>query len=160
MSEDLLQLIEEATRLELNVAEVYLGFHHRFREDADFWWKLVIEEKNHASLLMNGKQYFLKAGMFPAELVGNSLDALVNANHELERIIRQEKEAPLSRRAAFNLAVRLEELAGEIHFQHAMREKENPPEALRLFQELNEDDMNHASRIRNYMRKNGIDETP
>ena len=77
MTENLRQLIDEAIKLELNVAEIYLGFHHRFSEDAGFWWKLVNEEKNHAGLLKNGKQFFLDAGMFPVELVGTSLDAIV-----------------------------------------------------------------------------------
>ena len=158
MNENMLQLIEEAIKLELNVAEIYLGFHHRFPEDANFWWKLVLEEKNHAGLLKNGKQFLLDAGMFPSELVATSLDAIVNENHELERILLQEKETPLSRASAFNLAVKLEESAWEIHFHHAMRERRNTSEGLKLFQNLNADDKDHADRIRNYMRQNGIDE--
>ena len=158
MSENLLQLIEEATLLELNVAEIYLSFHHRFPEDASFWWKLAIEEKNHAALLRNGKQYFLSAGMFPEELVCNSLEAITNANKELKNILRQEEDAPPSRAVAFNLAMKLEELAGEIHFQHAMQQVKHPSEAIKLFQSLNEDDKDHADRIRNYMRQHGIEE--
>jgi len=73
MSDDLRRLIDEAIKLELNMAELYLSFHNRFSEDAGFWWKLTIEEKNHASLLKSGKQYFLDAGMFSSELVGESL---------------------------------------------------------------------------------------
>lgn len=160
MNENLLELIEEAIKLELNVAEIYLSFHHRFPEDAGFWWKIAIEEKNHAALLRNGKQHFLDAGMFPNELVGNSLEALINANNELKSILRQEEgDAPPSRAAALNLALKLEELAGEIHFQHAMQQTEHPSEAIKLFQSLNEDDKDHADRIRNYMRQKGIEET-
>ena len=156
MSEDLRQLIDEAIKMELNVAEVYIGFHHRFREDAAFWWKLAIEEENHAGLLESGEQYFLDAGMFPGELVDTSLNALVNANHELERMLIQEREAPMSRESAFNHAIKLEELAEEIHFQHAMQEKRNSSESLKVFQSLNAGDKDHADRIRNYMHQNGI----
>jgi len=159
MSEDLRQMIEEAIKLELNVAEIYLSFHHRFPEDAGFWWKIAIEEKNHAALLRNGKQFFLDAGMFPDELVGNSLAALIDANNDLKNILRQEKEAPPSRDVALNLALKLEELAGEIHFQHAMHETGQLSESIKLFQSLNEDDRDHADRIRNYMRQHGIEET-
>ena len=159
MSENLKQLIEEAIKLELNVAETYLSFHHRFPEDAGFWWKIAIEEKNHAALLKNGKQHFLDAGMFPSELVGDSLEALINANNDLKNILRHEEESPPSRAAALNLALKLEELAGEIHFQHAMQQAEHPSEAIKLFQSLNEDDKDHAERIRNYMRQKGIEET-
>ena len=159
MNEELRQLVSEAIKLELNVAEVYSGFHHRFSEDAAFWWKLAIEEYSHAGLLENGRQHFMDAGMFPSELVGTSLNALVIANHELKGILRQEKKAPImSRASAFNLALKLEGLAGEIHFQHVMQEREKPSEAVKLFQSLNADNKDHADRIRNYMRQNGIDE--
>jgi len=158
MSEDLKQLIEEAIKLELNVAEIYLSFHHRFPEDAGFWWKIAIEEKNHAALLRNGKQHFLDAGMFPSDLVGNSLAALIDTNNELKSILRQEEEVPPSRAAALNLALKLEELAGEIHFQHALQQAAHPSDAIKLFQSLNEGDKDHADRIRNYMRQNGIEE--
>lgn len=158
MSDDLRQLIEESTRMELNVAKVYLSFHHRFTEDANFWWKIAIEEENHAALLLSGEQYFLDAGMFPVELVETSLATLKNLNRELESIIRYEEESPLSRAAAFNLALKLEESAGEIHFQHAMHETEHPSEAIKLFQSLNEADVDHADRIRGYMHRKGIGE--
>lgn len=156
MSDDLRQMIEEATRLEINVAKVYLSFHHRFPEDANFWWKIAIEEENHAALLLSGEQYFLDAGMFPVELVDTSLATLINLNNELERILRHESEDPPARAAAFNLAIMLEESAGEVHFQHAMHETEHPSEAIKLFQSLNEADVDHADRIRNYMRQKGI----
>ena len=159
MSENLRQLIDEAIQLELNVADIYLSFHHRFPEDAGFWWKIAIEEKNHAALLRNGKQFFLDAGMFPEELVGDSLKSLISANNDMKSILMQEKEAPPSRAAALNLALKLEELAGEIHFQHAMQQTKHPSEAILLFQSLNEEDKDHADRIRNYMRMNGIEET-
>lgn len=156
MSDDLRQLIEEATRLELNVAKVYLGFHRRFAEDADFWWKIAIEEENHAALLLSGELYFMDAGMFPVELVCTSLATLIDLNNELECMLVHESDEPLSRAAAFNLAITLEESAGEIHFQHAMHETEHPSKAIKLFQSLNEADVDHADRIRNYMRQNGI----
>lgn len=158
MNDDLRQLIEEATRLELNIARIYLGFHHRFPDDANFWWKLIIEEENHAALLVSGKQYFLDAGMFPGELVDTSLATLKSLNGELEHIIRQDKESPMSRVAAFNLAVKLEESVGEIHFQQAMHATERPTEAIRLFQRLNKADLDHADRIRSYMRQESLGE--
>lgn len=157
MSENLRQLLEEAIKLELSVGRVYRNFHHMFREDSDFWWELALEEKNHAELLERGRRDFLAAGMFPPELVGNSLEALVNANNEVKSILSEEKKAPSTRSAALNLALHLEELAGEIHFQHAMQQAENPSDAIRLFQMLNKDDKSHADRIRNYMLQNNIE---
>ena len=164
MSEDLRQLnlrqlIEEAIKLELNMAKAYLSFHHRFAEDADFWWQIAIEERNHAALLKVGEQYFLDAGMFPSELVDTSLESLVNANNELECALMREKVTPPTRESAFNFALRFEESAGEIHFQHAMQKAEHPSEAIKILRSLNEADKDHANRIRSYMHQNGIVET-
>lgn len=159
MSEELRQLIDEATKLELNVAEVYIDFYHKFHEDAGFWKKMALEERNHAALLENGKRLFLDAGMFPRELVGESLKALINANNELGDILKQCKQATPSRAVAFNLALKLENLAGEIHFQHAMQQANHPSEAIKIFQSLNENDRDHADRIRQYMHQNGIEIT-
>lgn len=155
MSENLQQLIEEAIKLELNVSRVYRNFHRMFPQDADFWWRLSIEEKNHAALLESGKRSFLAAGMFPAELVGNSLEALINANHELQSILKD--GTPPSRAAALNIALDLEELAGEIHFQNAIQQADNPSDAIKLFRTLNKNDKDHADRIRKYMLQNDID---
>jgi hypothetical protein len=156
MSETLRQLVKETIKLELNVAKLYLSFHNRFPEDADFWWRIAIEEKHHAALLRSGEQYFLDAGEFPSELVATSLTAIINFNSELESMLKQKGEAPQSREFAFNFALQLEESAGEIQFQHAMQETEYSSEALKLFQRLNEGDIDHADRIRSYMHQNGI----
>ena len=157
MSKSLRRLIEEAIKLEFNMAEIYLSFHHRFPEDASFWWQVALEEKHHASLLRSGEQYFLDDGLFPGEIVGTALDTLVKLNSELKCILGQEKASPpLGRAFAFNLALKLEESAGEIHFQNVMQETEQPSEAIKLFQSLNDADKNHAERIRSYMRQKGL----
>lgn len=161
MSEDLRQLnlrrlIEEAIKLELNMAKAYLSFHHRFAEDASFWGQIATEERNHAALLKIGEQYFLDAGMFPSELLDTSLESLIKANTKLESTLMRERDSPLSRASAFNFALKFEESAGEIHFQHAMQNAEHSSEAIKILQCLNEADKDHANRIRSYMRQNGI----
>lgn len=96
--------------------------------------------------------------MFPSALVGESLEALVDMSSAMEGILRREIEfPPLERILAFKLALKLEESAGEVHFQHAIQQAKNPSEAIKLFQSLNEDDKDHAERIRRYMRKNGME---
>jgi len=164
MSEELRQpnlrrLIEEAIKLELNMAKIYLSFSRRFAGDANFWGQIATEEGNHAALLKIGEQYFLDDGIFPSELVDTSLESLMSANSELECILGQEGGTPPSRAFAFNFALRFEESAGEIHFQHAMQNAEHPSEAIKILQSLNEADKDHANRIRGYMHQNGIAET-
>lgn len=157
MNKNLSELIDEAIKLEMNVARIYLNFHFIFREDADFWMKLYNEEKNHAALLEKGKQNFLDAGRFPVELVGSSVESFVEANRKLKGVLKE--ESPPSRVAAFNLALNMETLAGEMHYQNAMQQVENPSDIVKLFRALNKDDKDHASRIRNYMREHGIEIT-
>lgn len=157
MNNNLSQLIDEAIKLELNVAALYMSFHHTFPEDSSFWWDLTLEEKNHAALLKSGRQHFIQHGLFPSQIVNTKLEVLVQANNELERLLEEHKETPPSRESAFNLAIKLEESAGEVHFQRAM-EKEPDSPAMELFARLNKDDKDHARRIREYMRDKGIDQ--
>ena len=61
---DLLQLANEAMRLEYNVSKLYMIFRDSLPEDTEFWWKLVIEESNHAALIKSGLDYFMQKELF------------------------------------------------------------------------------------------------
>ena len=65
---------------------------------------------------------------------------------------------PPSREIGFNLALKIEMSAAEIHFQNTMT-KSTDSEVLKLFQRLNPDDKDHAERIRAYMKEKGIEES-
>ena len=116
---------------------------------------MVIEEKNHAALIRSGLEYFLPAGRFPAELLPPILDGLQKTNRRLTDMIEGFRNRPPSREEAFNTALRVEQSAGEIHFQRAMA-KEADSDIMELFQRLNKDDMDHADRIQAYMEQKGI----
>ena len=62
MGNKLKELANEAIQLELNVAKLYMTFQTIFPQDDEFWWDLVIEEQNHASLLRSGVEFFMQAG--------------------------------------------------------------------------------------------------
>ena len=151
---DLLQLANEAMQLEYNVSKLYMIFRDSLPEDTEFWWKLVIEESNHAALIKSGLDYFMPEGVFPYEIFP-SIDDLREANKELRSLHNKYETHPPSREVAFNVALKTEMSAGEIHFQSAMA-KSTDSEVLKLFQRLNQDDKDHAKRIRVYMKKNGI----
>src|SRR3989304_1700819 len=103
MDDNLSRLIDESITLELNVAALYLSFCNTFSEDLSFWWNLAaMEEKNHASLLESGRRYFVKAGLFPSQIVNMTVESLVQANSELKRLLEEQKEIPPSRESAFN----------------------------------------------------------
>jgi len=156
MNEEVSELIKESIQLELNVAELYLVFHHAFPDDADFWWRLFIEEKNHAALIRSVEEGFMPAGILPEELLSSSLDKIREANTAIVALIARFKTAPPSREDAFSIAHKLEESAGEIHFQSFMT-KETESRIDEIFQRLNRGDKDHARRIRSYMEKHGIE---
>lgn len=155
MNNELTQLSEEAIQLELNVSELYFLFFELFAEDAEFWWQLSLEEKNHAALIRSGIDFFMQADLFPAELLTASLSSLRKATDKLISLRQQYQAIPPSREEAFNMALMTERSAGEIHFQQIMT-KSPASRMVKLFQTLNEDDKNHAERIETYMKGNGI----
>jgi ferritin len=53
------------------------------------------------------------------------------------------------------VALKMEMSAGELHFQHTMSRPADS-KVLKLFQTLNQDDKDHAKRIRDYMKENQI----
>lgn len=155
MNDDITALIEESINLELNVSEVYSLFHQSFPADLNFWLNLAQEEKNHATLIQSGQEHFEPKDMFPQNLLAHSLQNLKNTNSKLHSLIKNIESTPPSRQEAFNIALELENSAGELHFQKFMNEEANSA-ADRIFKRLNKDDKEHAMRIRFYMEKHGI----
>lgn len=155
MSNDLSGLFDEAINLELNAAKLYEFFKEIFPDDAIFWGQLVVEEKNHASLLQDGKDRFYPLGKFPSDILPSSITSLTWANRGIVTFIDKYKERHPSREEAFNTALSLEFSAGEVHFQEFM-EKESEIKVEEIFQELNREDKDHAKRIRSYMESHGI----
>ena len=155
MNNDVTSLIEESINLELNVSKIYTHFYKLFPDDAAFWWKLVVEEKNHAALIRSGKEYFEPLRKFPHDLLAPLLQILKDANSRLDSLIKKYEETPPSREEAFNIALKIEESAGELHFQKFM-DKEANSATDNIFKELNKGDKDHAMRICRYMEEHGI----
>ncbi len=155
MNTNITSLIEESINLELNVSNIYLLFHNLFQEDEDFWWKLVLEEKNHAALIQSGKDHFAPLKKFPLKLLHHNLRELKDTNSTLLSLINNFEETPPSREDAFNIALKIENSACELHFQNFMDEEANSA-VENIFKELNRDDKEHALRIRSYMEAHGI----
>lgn len=155
MQQEVKELFDEAILLEINVAQLYDMFRWDFPEDALFWAKLSLEERNHAALLEAGRDNFNPLNCFPHDLLAPSVSALVEVNEEIIGLIRKYNQEPPSREEAFNKALFLERSAGELHFQHfMMKEKGGPLDA--VFQRLNMDDKDHAERIKSYMEEHNI----
>lgn len=141
--------------LELNVSSLYSVFHQTFPEDANFWWVLVLEEKNHAALFRSGIDSLEQIQKFPHDLLVKNIKILHKENQKLQDLVAQYKLFPPEREEAFNLALKLENTATELHFQKFMTGNggcliDN------IFRELNEADKDHAQRIYKYMQEHNI----
>jgi ferritin len=149
------QVFEEMIRLELAMSDLYLQFYNLSSQDADFWWTLALEEKNHASLIRSVRltQDILDSPMI--ESLGASLEELQKSNNEIGACLEKFISNPPGREEAFNLALKFEQSAGEAHFQKFMSQKKENQVAL-LLQKLNGDDKDHAKRILTYMNEHGI----
>ncbi|MBI5199502.1 MAG: rubrerythrin family protein [Nitrospirae bacterium] len=154
MDNEISKLLDESIEMELNVSKLYNLYSNNFSEDRDFWWTLSIEEKNHAALVESGKKY-LEFGIFPDEAVYHDLERLVESNREIKGLIENyEKRLPLMEEA-YRTALRLEESSGESHFQKIM-EKDSDSKIIKIFQDLNKGNKDHAQRIRKKMLERGI----
>jgi ferritin len=150
------ELIHEAVKLELNVSELYLVFHTAFKEDSGFWWKLAIEEKSHAALLKNLESFSTQLSQLPKNISGICLSDLRETNQRLEQLIPAYKKMAPSRVEAFKLAYELEHSAGESHFQE-FADDESGSQISKIFKQLNQSDVNHARRIREYMEAHDME---
>ena len=155
MNQYLQDILDESIQLELNAADLYMLFFEEFPADSDFWWKLVIEEKNHAALLKSIRDIFQEVAGVPENLFPGSPEELEKANSRIREQTELFRANRPTREKAFNTALALEENAGEIHFQGFM-ENSDDDSVSQVFKQLNGEDKNHARRLQEYMEENGI----
>jgi hypothetical protein len=78
------RMLEESVQLELNFGKLYSIFADLFSEDCGFWWRLGIEENNHASLLRSGI-IFLESEVFPDDWPFANMGAIYQSSRVKER---------------------------------------------------------------------------
>jgi len=152
-------VVEASIQLELNVADLYAVFHNAFPKHADFWWKLRLEERNHAALIRSAQEQFDPVGKFPVDLISSQLSEITEVNRKLSLLIDKYGEEAPSEAEAFSVALLLEQSAGEVHYQKFMDADAEQGSGCRLcavFQQLNERDKDHAKRIQDQMDSHGI----
>jgi len=147
--------LKESIEMELNVGEVYQLFSVKFPQDYEFWWKISIEEMNHAALIESINDVFLTKSILSKDSLEKQAEDLSKLNFTVKERIEQYKLVPPSRFEAFKYGFELENSIGEFHFELFMTTEPDTP-IEKIFQRLNGDDINHAIRIDNYMKNNGI----
>jgi len=152
MSSELNDLINESIKLEKNVGRLYKLFHLTFPEDKDFWWKLYLEENNHASLIAGMQHALLIKKDLPKELFDFAIDDLKETNALLTNTINRYKLQKPEREETFKVAWNIEQSAGEMHIQ-SIADSQSDFGLIKIFKKLNQDDKDHALRIKTYAKK-------
>lgn len=156
MTEEIEKIIDESIKLELNVSNLYTIFQKIFPDDRAFWAHLILEEQHHASLIKDAGHKLMSEREVARDLLVPKVQMLEEMNGKLSALLEEYSKTAPSRETAFNVALNLEESAGEVHFQRAM-EKSETSTIMMMLQMLNIDDKNHADRIRVYMNEKGIE---
>lgn len=156
---NLSDLLEESIEIELSVSDLYSFFSDFFNEDQEFWWKLSLEEKNHAALLKSGRLY-LKQNILPAEILYEGLQELRDINKHIKETLDEWLLKRPAMEEAYQLALTTEETAAELHFQRILEvetgQKTMQNRIIKIFQNLNLGDKDHAVRIRVLMVARGL----
>jgi len=147
--------LKESIEMELNVGDLYQLFSAKFPQDRDFWWKISIEEMNHAALIESINDLYLDERILPRDKVEKQAQDLLIMNTSVRQRIELYKLNPPSRSEAFKYGFELENSIGESQFEQFMT-GEPDSQVSRIFQKLNGDDVNHALRIEKYMKDNNI----
>ena len=116
---------------------------------------MAIEEKNHAALLKSLDEFVSQLSEIPKRISKISLIDLEELNSRLEKLIPQCNDTPPSREEAFRIAYSLETSAGESHFQE-FADDGSGSKIAKIFRQLNQSDVDHALRIKDYMETHGI----
>ena len=156
MNEVIKEFLKESIDLELNIGDLYQLFSAKYKQDYNFWWKLSIEEMNHAALIESINDNFLSENIMPPDSIGNKARELREMNLFIEQRIEEFRAGSLTRAAAFHLACEIENSIGESHFELFMTSQPNST-VMKIMQKLNGDDVNHGKRMAKYMTDNNIE---
>ena len=135
------------------MADLYSIFYATLEQHTEFWWKLHLEERNHASLIRTVRDYFDPIGIHPKDLLLEDLHEINHCNAIITDLIKRYNNQSPDEAEAFNIALTLEKTASEAHYQHFMSSHE---QLSSLFRRLNKDDKDHLERIKAYMELNDI----
>ena len=157
MTENEIMLFSQITEQEQLVSQIYIKFSELFPEDRDFWWRLAMEEKCHASIGKSIQEIFAPMKLYPKEFLNESTDKLLKSNNEKKALLDRLAENPLAltREQAFSAAIEIEDSDVEKIFQEIM---EKIPETRedKMFQRLNMDTSDHIKKLKKYAEDTGL----
>ena len=141
------ELLNEAINLELNIQDLYVFYSKTYSRDHTFWWKLQLEEGNHASLLKAIRKRSQETLIQDASsILSEDYEELKKANDLIKTTLTKWKSKPASQSEAYQFALKIEQSAQELHLQNTI-EQESELEIIKLFKKLTGADRDHAKRI-------------
>ena len=141
------ELLNEAINLELNIQDLYVFYSKTYSRDHTFWWKLQLEEGNHASLLKAMRKRLQETLIQDASsILSEDYEELKKANDLIKTTLTKWKSKPASQSEAYQFALKIEQSAQELHLQNTI-EQESELEIIKLFKKLTGADRDHAKRI-------------
>jgi hypothetical protein len=146
------QIIDLSIELERAIAELYRLFADKLPKDANFWWQLHLEEKNHGRIIKTARDSFLKKGKFPFDMLPQCIVSLQKDLDKIWDMVTRFSQHPPTRKQALIAALEAEMSAGETHYTEFM-EQEAQDSIASAFQQLNRADNAHAARIRDYLKE-------
>lgn len=145
---DIIGYIYLLIELELNVGDLYKIFADNNNEDYIFWMQLYNEENNHASLLGTCVD-FVYNDIDVSIILSDNINNLLQLNKKINEI----KEGYIKtkgRELSFQIAMNIENIASESHYQNIMTDENNDNRIIDIIKRLNKDDIDHFNRIKKY----------
>lgn len=140
-----LLLIEEAIKLENNIAELYRKYSVFYKKDQSFWKKMASEEVEHSSLLKGIKEIYLGGENFPDEMLYDNIEEMENLNQMIKDYIIKIQNENIIMLEDYEFAYKIENSAYELHYDEQMKIKST--DLMEMFKKLNNYDKDHAKRI-------------
>lgn len=145
-AQDIRELLEEAIRVERNIASLYMLYSKAFPAHADMWRRLSMEEHNHGSML-GALRPFVESGHLTAKCLGNpDINSLKAQNQRVEEKLTLYRLYPPAMQDAYAFAVEIENSTAEINYKNLHAGQVDSKIAV-VFQELGDVCSDHASTI-------------
>ncbi len=139
-------LLEAAVKIEERVSLLYFLYHTIFKDDSDFWYGLMVEEKDHAAVLKFA-QLLLSDEEFPGEVLYNNIQELENIVETIDKKIELFESNTPGKAEAYGFAVEIESSGFEKYYNDLMK-SETDDRVIDIMQKINNSETDHAERIR------------
>jgi len=143
--EKITEYLNESIKLELNVSNLYMLFSEKLKSNKEFWYRLSIEEVNHASLLETIKSFFESNVKVEHLLDVEHINELIEFNKLFPVFIKSFSDEPTIEKSK-EIGIFIEQSIAETHYQNIM-ELSTDDKIINIFQQLNKDDKDHFKRI-------------